>query len=277
MRVSNNIKKPKLDDRLYRYVKLENQMKCLLVHDKDVEKSSACMFVDRGSLCDPKGADDKPINGLAHFCEHMLFLGTKKFPEENHYSKFVQTHGGTKNAATGEDYTYYYFDIKNNHFPEALDIFSQFFKEPLFTEAATERELNAVDNEYKKNISNEARGTTQIEKSHITVPGSLLNRFSTGNLETLQLPNIMDELKKFYLSNYSSNLMNLVLVSRSPLDDLQKYAEENFSEVENRSIAKNDYSKEVVFDSENSFGKIFKVIPNKQVKAITLKWLTPPT
>ena len=90
----------------------------------------------------------------------MLFLGTKKYPEENHYSKFVQTNGGSKNAATGEDYTYYYFDVKNNAFPEAVDIFSQFFKEPLFTETATNRELNAVDSEYKRNLSNESRATT---------------------------------------------------------------------------------------------------------------------
>jgi len=54
----------------------------------------------------------------------MLFMGTKKYPVENHYSKFIQAHGGKKNAATGEDYTYYYFDIKNEHFGEALDIYS---------------------------------------------------------------------------------------------------------------------------------------------------------
>jgi secreted Zn-dependent insulinase-like peptidase len=54
----------------------------------------------------------------------MLFLGTQKYPNENHYSQFIQQHGGSKNAATGEDYTYYYFDIKNNNFGEALDIFS---------------------------------------------------------------------------------------------------------------------------------------------------------
>jgi insulysin len=42
-------------------------------------------------------------------------------------------------------------------FPEALDIFSQFFKEPLFTEEATEREMNAVDSEFRRNLSNEAR------------------------------------------------------------------------------------------------------------------------
>ena len=63
--------------------------------------------------------------------------------------KFIQNNGGSNNAATAEDFTYFYFDIKNNHFPEAVDIFSQFFKEPLLTGTLTEREMKAVDNEYK--------------------------------------------------------------------------------------------------------------------------------
>ena len=90
------------------------------VQYNDVEKSAACLYVGAGSLADPisetEGDEDfgKPIDGLAHFCEHMLFLGTKKYPEENHYSQFISQHGGTKNAATAEDYTYYYFDINND-------------------------------------------------------------------------------------------------------------------------------------------------------------------
>ena len=60
----------------------------------------------------------------------MLFLGTEKYPDETYYSKFLADNGGTKNAATGEDYTYYYFDVKNEKFNEALDILSQFFKTP---------------------------------------------------------------------------------------------------------------------------------------------------
>ena len=87
----------------------------------------------------------------------MLFLGTKQFPEENVYSKFIQTHGGMRNAATSEDSTYYYFDVKNEVYEEALEMFSSFFKDPLFTESATDREMNAVDSEFRKNLSNEAR------------------------------------------------------------------------------------------------------------------------
>lgn len=41
----------------------------------------------------------------------MLFLGTKKYPKEGSYADFITSHGGTKNAATGENYTYYYFSI----------------------------------------------------------------------------------------------------------------------------------------------------------------------
>lgn len=81
--------------------------------------SAACLRVGIGYLYDPPHVD-----GLAHFLEHMLFLGTKKYPEDNYYSKFIHNNGGTKNAVTSEIYTKYYFDIKSEAFAEAIDIFS---------------------------------------------------------------------------------------------------------------------------------------------------------
>ena len=78
------IKKSKNDDRLYKYLRLKNNLRCLIVSDQEVEKSAACLYVNVGSLYDPAHA-----NGLAHFLEHMLFLGTKKYPEENEYSKYI--------------------------------------------------------------------------------------------------------------------------------------------------------------------------------------------
>ena len=123
--VLDTIHKPQYDYRNYRYVELENRMKCLLVEDPKTQLSAANLIVKSGSLNDPKGVD-----GLAHFCEHMLFLGTEKYPNENHFEKFLSKHGGSHNAATGEDFTYYFFDVKNEKFNETLDIVSQFFKKP---------------------------------------------------------------------------------------------------------------------------------------------------
>lgn len=58
--------------------------KVCCVSDPDTDKSSAAVNVNVGSLADP---DEFP--GLAHFCEHMLFLGTEKFPLENGMCAFA--------------------------------------------------------------------------------------------------------------------------------------------------------------------------------------------
>lgn len=101
----------------------------------------------------------------------------------------MQGNGGLKNAATGEDYTFYFFDIKNECYEEAVDIFSQFFKGPLFTESATEREMNAVDNEHSKNLSDDGRRLFQMAKE-IANDDSVMHRFGTGSKETLNIPTI---------------------------------------------------------------------------------------
>lgn len=69
-----------------------------------------------GSLSDPPN-----IAGLSHFCEHMLFLGTKKYPKENEYSQFLSEHAGSSNAFTSGEHTNYYFDVCHEHLEGALD------------------------------------------------------------------------------------------------------------------------------------------------------------
>ena len=65
-------------------------------------------------------SDPPHLPGLTHFCEHMLFLGTQKFPSENEY-KFLSKHGGACNVCTLPDRTTCYFDIVPEHFVGALD------------------------------------------------------------------------------------------------------------------------------------------------------------
>lgn len=97
------------DQRSYRHITLSNNLTCILIHDITTEKSSACMDVMIGSLCDPIEAQ-----GLAHFLEHMLFMGTSKYPIENEYSSYLSSHGGSSNAYTSQENTVYYFDVQND-------------------------------------------------------------------------------------------------------------------------------------------------------------------
>jgi insulysin len=102
----------------------------------------------------------------------------------------------------------------------------------------------------------------------------LLNRFSTGGLDTLKYDNVRDDLLQFHAENYSSNIMSLVMVGKDSIENLEQIAVDNFSDVPNKSYEKRDFSQEVVYD-ESSYGKIYKVVPHKDIKRISVHWNLP--
>lgn len=208
---TENITKSNEDRRQYRGLELSNKLKVLLVSDPTTEKAAAALQVNVGSLSEP---DELP--GLAHFCEHMLFLGTEKYPTENEYATFLASHGGMTNACTGEDYTRYFFDIIPEHLSGALDRFAQFFLAPLFTESATSREIKAVNSEHEKNIPLDNWRIHRLEQC-MARPGHIYRKFRTGNTKTLEeVPqslgiDVRSELLSFHSRWYSSNIMTLAV------------------------------------------------------------------
>ena len=94
------------DDYQYRLLTLDNKMEVLLISDPDTPKAAASLDVLVGSGDNPPGR-----GGLAHFLEHMLFLGTDKYPDAAEYERFITEHGGTHNAYTSFENTNYFFDI----------------------------------------------------------------------------------------------------------------------------------------------------------------------
>lgn len=143
-------------------------------------KSATCLYVNAGSALDPK---ETP--GLAHFLEHMLFMGTEKYPSENEYSKFVSDNGGSDNAFTQLEGTCYSFDISNDAFEKALDMFAQFFIWPLFNKNSVEKEMKAVDSEFSNSKQNDEDRFFQIFQNESN-PENAFNRFITGNIQTLK-------------------------------------------------------------------------------------------
>ena len=75
-------------------MRLHNRMKVLLVRDTETTKSAATLYVRSGSLNDPE-----EVQGIAHFCEHMLFMGSEKFPGISEYTDFSQSRGNSQNLA----------------------------------------------------------------------------------------------------------------------------------------------------------------------------------
>ncbi|HEX7034984.1 MAG TPA: insulinase family protein [Pseudomonadales bacterium] len=226
---ATEVQKSPNDDREYRYLTLENGLRVLLVHDRDTDRAAASLVVFRGSYHEPA---DYP--GLAHFLEHMLFIGTEKYPQVDAYQEFVSQHGGSSNAYTAGDHTNYFFDIRPEQFREAMDRFAQFFVSPLFEAGYVDREKNAVHSEYQLQLkADNWRGAAVLGK--VMNPAHPESRFSIGSLETLDA-GVGDALIEFFRNNYSADQMVLVALSNEPLDAMESWIRPMFRQIENRHL-----------------------------------------
>nr|XP_043901577.1 insulin-degrading enzyme isoform X4 [Solea senegalensis] len=270
--VSDIIRSPE-DKRVYRGLEFTNGLKAMLISDPTTDKSSAALDVHIGSLSDPGN-----ISGLAHFCEHMLFLGTKKYPKENEYSQFLSEHAGSSNAFTSGEHTNYFFDVSHEHLEGALDRFAQFFLCPLFDESCKDREVNAVDSEHEKNLMNDAWRLFQLEKATGN-PNHPFSKFGTGNKLTLETRpskdgiDIRQELLQFHSTYYSSNLMGLCVLGRESLDDLTSMVVKLFAEVENKSVPVPEFP-EHPFQEEH-LKQFYKVVPIKDIRNLYVTFPIP--
>ncbi|KAE9367559.1 LuxS/MPP-like metallohydrolase [Stipitochalara longipes BDJ] len=267
-RLTDRLETPSLDDRKYRVVRLPNQLEVLLVHDADTDKASAAMDVNVGNF-----SDEEDMSGMAHAVEHLLFMGTKKYPVENDYSQYLSSHSGSSNAYTGATSTNYYFEVAAKKSEDAssdetsplygaLDRFAQFFIDPLFLSSTLDRELRAVDSENKKNLQSDQWRLHQLEKS-LSNPKHPYCHFSTGNLEILKtLPeargiDVRQKFMDFHEKHYSANRMKLVILGREPLDVLEGWAADLFAGVRNKSLQQNRWEDDVPFGPDDLLTQCF--------------------
>ncbi|KAJ2738190.1 metalloprotease, partial [Coemansia sp. BCRC 34301] len=81
---TGSIEKSGNDKRQHRLVRLPNNLVALCVQDDDAKESAVSLSVNVGSNANPI-----ELQGLAHFLEHMMHLGTAKYPDEKEYKAFL--------------------------------------------------------------------------------------------------------------------------------------------------------------------------------------------
>lgn len=271
----DNILKSQQDSKNYRGLLLENGIKVLLVSDPTTVTSSACMCIEVGHMSDPS---DLP--GLAHLTEHVLFLGSEKYPNENEFRSFINESGGFTNAQTFADVTKFFFDVVPEKLSEALEKFSQMFIAPLFNENSIVREISAVNSEHEKNLASDAWRIRMVNKT-IASAHHPYSKFSTGSVKTLlDVPrrsgiNLRAELIAFHNQWYrSGNLMNLAVVGKNTLDELEAMVKSYFiAGIENKNVEIPVYSDQVYMDY-HMMTKTY-IIPIRDSRSMTLSFQTP--
>ncbi len=255
------------DENQYRYLVLENEMQVLLISKPDTPKAAAALDVMVGSGDNPPGR-----GGLAHFLEHMLFLGTDKYPDAAEYEQYTTEHGGRRNAYTSFEHTNYFFDINQAFLPEALDRFAQFFIAPKFDAQYVQREKNAVEAEYQMGLKSDGRRGLDVLQGLMN-PQHPFSQFSVGSLESLaDRPGskVRDELLAFYNKHYSANVMRLVVMGAQSLDELQDLVVPMFTQVPNKSFEP-DVITAPMF-SADSLPMFVQVKPQATLRALSINF-----
>ncbi|MEE9446618.1 MAG: insulinase family protein [Arenicellales bacterium] len=264
---NNQIIKSPADYRDYRAITLDNGLKVMLVSDKTATQSAAALDVHVGS-----GHDPQDRQGLAHYLEHMLFLGTDPYPEAGEYQQYISENGGSNNAYTVLDHTNYFFDITPEFFEGALDRFSQFFISPLFNPENVTRERSIVNSEYQARKNDEGRRLwtarrVVYDQSHPST------HFSVGSLVTLaDRPNapVREDLIEFYQRYYHAPRMALSVISPHSLDQLAQWVEAKFHAIPAKGEAYTPFKQTLV--QADKLPIELRIKPIKEARKLTFSF-----
>ncbi|OWY93221.1 Nardilysin, partial [Phytophthora megakarya] len=242
--------------------------------------AAACLTVDVGSLNDPEG-----LPGLAHYLEHVVFMGSEKYPEEDAFEAFLSAHGGSSNGATECESTRFVFDVDANYLETALDMFASLFVAPLLRREAMERELKAVESEFQRVRNNNVVRLQQI-MCETSVHGHPYSRcFTWGNATSLkQIPerdgvDVRDQMLEFFNKYYVAPGMKLCVYGCESLDTLEQYVTQSFSDIP-RSRKSYDVSplNKLSVPYGGGAGQqptLFRVIPVGERRSLQLYWILP--
>lgn len=118
---------------------LKNGLTVVMSPVKDSPSVTVLVMVSAGSRY-----EDKSINGISHFLEHMCFKGTKKRPTALHISKELDSIGSQSNAFTAQEFTGYYAKAHPKYLESIMDVVSDIYINPVFDPVEIEKEKGVI-------------------------------------------------------------------------------------------------------------------------------------
>eukprot|EP00667_Euglena_gracilis_P007697 EG_transcript_7775 len=247
---------------------LPNGLPVVLISDPVGDMAGAALDVAVGALDDP--AD---IPGLAHFTEHMVLLGSNKYPEEPDFKTFVQRHGGRRNGFTSEWHSNFFFMVGKDSLRGSLDRLAQCFVAPLLRNESAAREVDAVNSEYEKNLESSDSALAQLYK-HLADPQHPFHMFTTGNLATLGQPGTIDRLRALFEKHYTSAAaMRLAVLGPASVEQLAEWVVHSFGAVPASPPA---VPPRVTVPVWQQTGRLVRVQPLESLRQLHLVWALPP-
>ncbi|MHC8368913.1 pyrroloquinoline quinone biosynthesis protein PqqF [Pseudomonas sp. ZT5P21] len=199
---------------------LANGLRVTLRHAPNLKRCAAALRVAAGS-------HDVPLAwpGLAHFFEHLLFLGTERFPTEQGLMAYVQGHGGQVNARTSERTTDFFFELPTQAFSGGLERLSDMLAHPRMNTDDQQREREVLQAEFVA-WSQDATAQQRLALFDGLSPTHPLRGFHAGNRDSLPVAqaDFQQALKDFHQRFYRTGQMTLSLAGPQSIEELKKMA-----------------------------------------------------
>lgn len=188
--------------------KLANGLSVITVPMTGIESLTAMVLVNTGSRYEVAGKE-----GIAHFFEHIVFKGTKRYPTAQKLAATVDGLGANFNAFTSQEYTGYYVKAAAKHLPKALDVVSDMLLAPAIRDEDVAREKGVIIEEINMYHDQPARHIANLF-DRMVFQGSGLGHDIIGTKETVSAITSAD-FRAFLSQWYGLSNMVLVLAGKA--------------------------------------------------------------
>lgn len=209
---------------------LPNGLQVVVLSNARAPVVTHMLWIKAGAMNDPWGH-----SGIAHFLEHLMFKGTKKYPE-GMYSKIISRMGGQENAFTSYDYTAYYATVAKEHLPQVMALEADRLQNWQVTKAQVDAERQVILKERQQTIDNQPIARFWEQVNAALYPNHPYQRPVIGwknEMETLGY----DVATKFFNDYYTPSNAILVLSGDTTLDEVRPLLAKTFAKVPARPAA----------------------------------------
>ncbi|MFW6103841.1 MAG: M16 family metallopeptidase [Bacteroidota bacterium] len=204
--------------------KLDNGLHVILHEDHSTPIVNVSVMYHVGSK-----NDNPQLTGFAHLFEHLMFEGSENIGR-GEYSEYVEKAGGTLNASTSNDRTYYYEVLPSNQFELGLWLESERMLHARIDSEGIATQKNVVIEEKKQNYDNRPYGSILIETMKRAYNKHPYRWTTIGDINHIRSASDQD-IKNFYDTFYVPNNAVLTVAGDIDKEQAKKLIEKYFADI----------------------------------------------
>lgn len=208
----------------YEEYDLDNGLHVILHQDNSTPIVTVSVLYHVGSKNEPPGR-----TGFAHFFEHLMFEGSPNI-KRGEYFKIIQAAGGTLNANTSNDRTYYYETLPSNQLELGLYMESERMLHAKIDSTGIATQKEVVKEEKRSSVDNRPYGTILIEMLKNAYAGTNYAWAPIGSFEDIDAATDQDFVD-FYETFYVPNNATLAIAGDIDKKEAKKLVEKYFGEI----------------------------------------------